>query len=181
MDFSTQNKINPEVYHSKENFFSLSKEDINKLINLAKKTSRNRVRFCSHSSDQDLLHEMFIVHPKGAYVRPHKHIDKIESMLVIDGEVDYITFDNNGNIENVIKMGVVESKKPFYQTIRKDKFHSLIIKSEWLVFLEITNGPFDKKDTIFADWCPLDSEEIKINKFMSRIIKTIDSESVDIE
>tara|TARA_B100000959_G_scaffold192388_1_gene201160 strand:+ start:731 stop:994 length:264 start_codon:yes stop_codon:yes gene_type:complete len=83
MDFLNQNKKNPEVYHSKESFFSLNKDDINKLINLAKQTPRNRVRFCSHSSDQDTLHEMFIVHPKDAYVRPHKHLDKIEKSFNI--------------------------------------------------------------------------------------------------
>jgi cupin fold WbuC family metalloprotein len=178
MNFLTQNKINSEVYHSKENFFSMSKEDINKLINLAKKTPRNRVRFCSHSSDQDTLHEMFIVHPKGAYVRPHKHINKIESMLVIDGEVDYIMFDNDGNVDEIVEMGGVESKKSFYQTIRQDKFHTLIIKSEWLVFLEITNGPFDKKNTIFPNWSPLDSEGRKINQFMSKIIGMTDSYNI---
>jgi cupin fold WbuC family metalloprotein len=171
MDFLTQYKKNSEVYHSKEDFFSLSKEDINKLICLAKNTTRRRVRYCSHSSGQESLHEMFIVHPKGAYVRPHKHIDKIESMLVINGEVDYVMFDNYGNIDNVVKMGNYESKKPFYQTIRKDKFHTLIIKSEWLVFLEITNGPFDIADTIFADWSPLDCENEKINKFMIKVIE----------
>lgn len=178
MDFLSQNKINPEVYHSKEDFFSLSKKDISKLISLAKKTNRNRVRYCSHSSSQEILHEMFIVHPKGAYVRPHKHIDKIESMLVIDGEVDYIMFDNDGNVDEIVEMGGVESKKSFYQTIRQDKFHTLIIKSEWLVFLEITNGPFDKKNTIFPNWSPLDSEGRKINQFMSKIIGMTDSYNI---
>ena len=171
MDFLTQNKINPEVYHSSKSFFSLNKEDINKLINLAKKNPRKRVRYCSHSSDQDTLHEMFIVHPKGAYVRPHKHIHKIESMLVIDGEVDYVMFDIKGNIENVVSMGSFGSTKPFYQTIREDQFHTMIIKSDWLVFLEITNGPFNKKDTIFAEWSPLDSEGNKIIKFMKSVMQ----------
>ena len=170
MDFLTQNKVNPEVFHSKENFFSLSKEDINKLVTLAKSTSRGRVRYCSHSSDQDALHEMFIVHPRDAYVRPHKHLDKIESMLVIDGEVDYIMFDDNGKVDNIIKMGDFKTNKPFYQTIRKDKFHTLIIKSEWLVFLEITNGPFNKKDTIFADWSPQEEEQDKVIKFINNLI-----------
>ena len=174
MDFLTQNNINPEVYHSKENFFSLSKEDINKLINLAKNNPRNRVRYCSHSSSQDTLHEMFIVHPKDAYVRPHKHIDKIESMLVISGEVDYIMFDDNGNIDNVVKMGDFESTKPFYQTIRKDKFHTLMIKSEWLVFLEVTQGPFIKEDTIFAEWSPREDESNQVKKFLKKIIDGIE-------
>ena len=173
MDFLNQNKKNPEVYHSKESFFSLNKDDINKLINLAKQTRRNRVRFCSHSSDQDTLHEIFIVHPKDAYVRPHKHLDKIESMLVIDGEVDYIMFDDNGKVDNVVKMGDCKTKKPFYQTIRKDTFHTLIIKSEWLVFLEITNGPFDKNATLFAPWSPEDADVNSIVSFMSELEKRI--------
>ena len=174
MEFLTQNNINPEVYHSTENFFSLSKEDINKLINLAKKNPRNRVRYCSHSSSQDTLHEMFIVHPKDAYVRPHKHIDKIESMLVISGEVDYIMFDDNGNIDNVVKMGDFESTKPFYKTTRKDKFHTLMIKSEWLVFLEVTQGPFIKEDTIFAEWSPREDESNQVKKFLEKIIEGIE-------
>jgi len=169
MNFSAQNKKNSEVYHSKENFFSISKEDINRLISLAKDTTRGRVRYCSHSSEHDTLHEMFIVHPKGAYVRPHKHLDKIESMLVIDGEVDYIMFDNDGNVDNVLQMGNFESKKPFYQTIRKDKFHTLIIKSEWLVFLEITQGPFESKDTVFANWSPKESDKSGIYNFMNSL------------
>ena len=173
MDFSTQNKISSEVYHSKEKVFSLTKVDIDNLISLAKKTSRNRIRYCAHSSGDDALHEMFIVHPKGAYVRPHLHIDKIESMLILDGEVDYVMFDYDGNINSIIKMGDFKSNKSFYQTIRKEQFHSLIIKSEWLVFLEITNGPFDKNDTIFAEWSPLENEKEKINLFMNKIKKDL--------
>ena len=169
MNFSTQNKKNSEVYHSKENFFSISKEDINRLISLAKDTTRRRVRYCSHSSDQEALHEMFIVHPKDAYVRPHKHLDKIESMLVIDGEVDYIMFDKDGNVDNVVQMGNFETKKPFYQTIRQDTFHMLIIKSEWLVFLEITNGPFEKGNTIYAEWSPEESDTLSVETFLNKI------------
>ena len=169
MDFLTQYKKNSEVYHSKEDFFSLSKEDINRLISLAKNTTRGRVRYCSHSSGQESLHEMFIVHPKGAYVRPHKHLEKIESMLVIDGEVDYVMFDNDGNVDNVVKMGNYESKKSFYQTIRKDKFHTLVIKSEWLVFLEITNGPFDKENTVYAEWSPKESNTLSVEVFLNKI------------
>ena len=130
MNFQDQNKINSEVYHSKEDFFSLSQKSISELIDLAKSTPRKRVRFCSHSSEKDDIHEMFIVHPKGAYVRPHKHIEKIESMLVIDGEVDYITFNNNGKLDNIVKMGDFRSKKPFYQTQSKEEFEKPLTKQE---------------------------------------------------
>jgi cupin fold WbuC family metalloprotein len=169
MDFLSQNKSGEEVYHSNKSFFSLKKNDIENLIELAKYTSRNRVRFCSHSSSSDNLHEMFIVHPKNAYVRPHKHLKKIESMIVLYGEVEYVVFDDEGRIENSISMGNFESTNPFYQTIREETYHSLIIKSDWLVFLEITNGPFYKKDTIFAEWSPIESELEEVKKYMNKI------------
>ena len=90
-------------------------------------------------------------------------------MLVIDGEVDYIMFNNEGRVDNVVKMGNFESKKPFYQTIRKDKFHTLIIKSEWLVFLEITNGPFDKDNIVYAEWSPKESNTLSVEVFLNKI------------
>ena len=169
MNFSTQNQKNLEVYHSKKSVFKLDKKDISSLIELAKKNPRKRVRFCSHSSSNDSIHEMFIIHPRGAYIRPHKHLNKIESMLIIDGEVDYVIFDEEGKIKNIVCMGSFESKKPFYHTIRKDTFHTLLIKSEWLVFLEITQGPFNEKDTIYAEWSPNDNQSGKINKYLSEL------------
>ena len=74
-----------------------------KCFNLAKGLPRNRIRYCAHASPSDVVHEMFIVHPRGAYVRPHKHLDKSESMMIIEGEADYVMFDSKGNItENAV-------------------------------------------------------------------------------
>ena len=102
MNFITKYKKNSEVYYSKDNFFFLSKDDINNLINLAKDTTRGRVRYCSHSSDQERLHEMFIVHTKKSYVRPHKHIGKAESMSILEGEGDVLLFHDDGKLIKVL-------------------------------------------------------------------------------
>ena len=171
MDFLTQNKINPEVYHSKENFFSLNKHEINKLINLAKKNPRNRVRFCSHSSDQDTLHEMFIVHPKDIYVRPHMHRRNAESLLVLDGEADYVTFNEEGEIENKIVMGDYTSGHQFYQNTAPGVFHTILVRSEWLVFLECTLGPFNKDDMVYPNWSPAGSDTDEVNMYVSHLLE----------
>jgi len=173
MLFSQKNRKNSEVYISNQGLFSLNKEDIDELINKAKLAPRNRVRFCSHSSANELVHEMFIVHPKGAYVRPHKHLNKPESMMIIEGEVDYVVFDNKGNIKEKIPMGDYRSGKSFYQSTRAEQFHSLVIHSEWLVFLEVVQGPFNKEDTVFAEWSPKENEDGKIIKFMKKIKESI--------
>ena len=170
IDFTLQQKQSEEVYHSLKNMFSLGKADINNLISLAKKSKRRRVRFCSHSTPQKLVHEMFIVHPKGAYVRPHKHINKSESMFVIEGVTDYIIFEDSGQIKDIISLGDYRSGKAFYQNTGADLYHTLRIQSEWLVFLEITQGPFKKKDTIYAKWSPNEQDEIAGKIFLNDLI-----------
>jgi cupin fold WbuC family metalloprotein len=167
LNYSLQKKESDEVYNSNENYFSLDKIDIDKLIQLAKSNERQRVRFCTHSNHQELVHQMFIVHPKGAYVRPHKHVHKSESMFVIDGIADYLTFSNSGSINKIISLGDYRSGKAFYQNTAEDMFHTLVIQSEWLVFFEITKGPFNKKDTIFAKWSPVEKDTLKSKIYLN--------------
>jgi len=143
------------------------------LIKLAKNNITNKIRFCGHASPDDLIHEMFIVHPKDMYVRPHKHVNKSESMLVLNGEVDYILFNQDGDIEEVIELGDFNSKKDFYISTKEQTYHSLIIKSEWLVFLEITSGTFKKEDTIFAKWSPDINDISEIEKYVNKLKKAI--------
>ena len=173
IDFSRQNIESEEVYLAAENSFSLDKRSIINLIKLAQGTLRNRVRFCSHLSSQESVHEMFIVHPKGAYVRPHKHLNKAESMLVLQGEVDYVIFEETGTVKDVISLGDYQSGKPFYNSIRTELFHTLLIRSEWLVFLEVTKGPFNREDTVMADWSPEERDIQKVSQFIKKMDEAI--------
>ncbi|EJO77751.1 WbuC family cupin fold metalloprotein [Leptospira interrogans] len=169
IDFTLQEKYNEEVYHSSNSIIDLDREDVNQLILLASSTKRTRVRFCSHNNSSEALHEMFIVHSKDTYVRPHKHLNKPESMLVLEGKAQYITFYDDGQIENCIQMGTFQSGDIFYHSIKESKFHSLLIQSGWLVFLEITKGPFFKADTQYAPWSPEESDIFEVSKFMRKV------------
>ena len=51
-------------------------------------------------------------------------------------------------------MGDQYSGKIFYNKLDKPYYHMLIIRSDFLVFHEITTGPFAKNKTIFPDWAP---------------------------
>jgi cupin fold WbuC family metalloprotein len=92
---------------------------------------------------------------------------------VLQGDVDYVTFDSRGNTEEVISMSDVNSAKPFYQSIRSEIFHTLLIRSDWLVFLEITEGPFNKGDTIFAQWSPEDINLKEVVHFVENLNQSI--------
>ena len=146
--------VNSEVVRTVGDVIELDASNVECLKHLSEKSIRRRIRFCSHMADDDILHEMFIVHEKNTYVRPHKHMEKIESVHIIEGLVDVVIYDDYGKIQNVINMGDYSSGKTFYYRMFAPVFHSLIIRSDKLVFHEITNGPFRREDTIFAPWSP---------------------------
>jgi cupin fold WbuC family metalloprotein len=155
--FKKQTSERGDIYLASSTNFCLTRSDVSKLIDRAQDAPRQRARICSHRNVDEVIHEMFIVHNRTAFVRPHKHRQKIESMLILAGELDYLIFDDDGRLTECHQMSDYSSGLPFYHTTRTELYHSLIVRSEWVAFLEITKGPFDPSDTVWADWSP--SEE----------------------
>ena len=98
--FSSIKKESNQVYNSINRTFEVDKNDICQLINIAKENLSGKVRLCSHINKDEAVHEMFIVHPKGTYVRPHKHINKVrntnetqEAWIVLRGKIEGEFFD----------------------------------------------------------------------------------------
>ena len=169
LDLSNYKIVSNEVYYLKNKPTNLNKADIKKLIDLAKKNQSKKIRLCFHDSINSNVHEMLIVHSKSTYVKPHKHLNKEETMMILEGNADYIIFDNTGKVKKIIEMGNYESGKSFYQIIPKQTFHMIVIKSDWLVFKEVTQGPFNTKDTVFAPWRPDDKNIQLINEYIKKI------------
>jgi len=157
-----------EVLYPKGDVVFLSAPDLQELKALAVLNPRQRVRLCAHQNPNDLLHEMFIVHMQDCYVRPHKHMGKVESMTVLEGEVDVVLFHDDGSIRQVIPMGTPDSGKVFYQRLCSEIFHTLVIRTEFLVFHESTEGPFSRVKTIFPEWAPPE-QGVASKSFMDRI------------
>ena len=149
--------------------------DIDRLKKLAQGNTRKRMRLCTHDDVADSLHEMFIVHEKGAYVRPHKHLGKVESFHVIEGTVDVVVFDDQGSITKVESVGDYSSGKAFYHRISDPSFHTLLIRSDVLVFHEVTNGPFNGEDTGFPWWAPKDTDDNSVRVFLTELDSKIEN------
>ena len=128
---------------------------------------RRRTRLCVHRSAEDRLHEMLIVHHREAYVRAHRHLGKAESMHIIKGETDLVLFDGAGAVTEVITMGEFGSGRPFYYRMSDAIYHSLIIRSEWLVFHEVTSGPLRREESEFAPWAPADDDALAVQAFLA--------------
>jgi cupin fold WbuC family metalloprotein len=142
------------IYYSAHPLPVADRRVIEFLKQIAQSTSRRRARFCAHPSADSDQHDMLIVGHRDTYIAPHRHLDKSETFVVIEGAVDIILFDERGQVSDVIAMGPPSSGKPFFYRMPPRQFHSLSINSDLLVFLESTKGPFRASDCENAAWAP---------------------------
>jgi cupin fold WbuC family metalloprotein len=162
-------KINDEVLFNYDDLIDLNHKLIDLLKKKAKRNKRKRIRICIHKNEHKLIQEMFIIHMKDAYVRPHKHIKKSESLYILEGKADILFFNESGEINKILRMGDYASGKDFYYKIEKPTYHCLIVRSEYLVFHEVTQGPFRKEETIFAPWSPDGTNTEEVSKYTTEL------------
>lgn len=147
-----------EVFYARGLMVAVHAADVERLKDEAHGNSRQRARLCAHSGIDDPLHEMFVVHSAGTYVRPHRHRGKSESFHVVDGLMDVLVFDDSGQIVTSLRMGAYGSGHTFYCRLNESAYHSLVFRTPLVVFQEITPGPFDRSRTEFAPWAPAEDE-----------------------
>ncbi|MGE3308417.1 MAG: WbuC family cupin fold metalloprotein [Limisphaerales bacterium] len=148
----------PEVWIAQGGIVQVRQEQLAQLKAHAEASPRQRARICAHRSSEDRLHEMLIVLTRNVYIRPHKHLAKMESFHVIEGSAQVVFFHESGAIDEVVELGDARSGRCFYFRIDDPRYHTQIITSDHLVFHETTNGPFNRDQTVFAPWAPAETE-----------------------
>ena len=147
-----------EVFLATGGIVQVRAEDVALVKQKGTTNARKRARLCAHPGPDDKLHEMLIVLDRGTYIRPHRHSGKAESFHIIEGELDVVIFHDDGSIREVVRMGPYSSGKAFYYRIMDPCYHSVLIHTPYALFLETTNGPFNRGDTEFAPWSPAEGE-----------------------
>lgn len=156
-----------EVIFNKKEVININGQKIQELKREALKNSSGKTRLCLHRNIREPLHEMIIVLCKNVYIRPHKHIKKTESFHVIEGSFFLIIFDKNGNKIKSILIGKEQRKSNFLCKINRNIWHMIIPVTDFVVFHEVTNGPYvNKGNSIFASWAPENDDHDGIKKFI---------------
>lgn len=145
------------VYVVRDTLKGVAWSQIAPLKKAAKKSAAKRARICLHQSPSENIHEMLIALHKGTYIRPHRHEKKVESYLVLEGKADLVFFTETGEVKSVVRMGDPSTKSTFFNRVPNRVFHMFVPRSEYFVFKETTNGPFDITGTEFAPWAPEDA------------------------
>ena len=140
------------VIHNKKDIVSINKIDIDELKILAKNDPDKRARICLHKDDEEPVQEMIIALYKDCYIIPHRHINKSESYHIIEGELKIIFFDDNGTKIDSVILSSRRHQYPHLCRISNISWHTVIPLEEYVILHEVTNGPFKKNETEYADW-----------------------------
>jgi cupin fold WbuC family metalloprotein len=167
--------FNEEVRFTTQDLTAVTAEEIGELKAQAQRTHRRRLRLCTHPHPDAPVHEMLIVHPKDAYVRPHKHLNKDESLHLIEGAVTAVIFEEDGAVYDVLRMGPYASGRPFYYRLLGGLYHTLLIESDVVVFHEVIRGPFRPPETVLAPWAPQEQDASAVARFLEELRTTLDT------
>jgi cupin fold WbuC family metalloprotein len=129
----------------------------------------DRLRICAHKTGDDRLQEMLMTFSGTTYIRPSLHVDKEESLFVLDGYATYFFFDDAGNVTSQVRLGPRGSGRPFYCRIPANTYHSLLVESPEILVKETTSGPFNRTDTIFASWAPEATDQTAVASYLTRL------------
>lgn len=162
--------VSEEVLFTTRDLTQVTSADIEELKQRAQRTRRGRIRLCAHRQTDAPVHEMLIIHAQDAYVPPHKHVGKEESLHLIEGVIRVVLFDGEAeSVREVISMGEYASGKTFYYRLAGGVYHTLLIDSAFAVFHEATSGPFHKADMVVAPWAPQESDAAAVQQFQDRL------------
>lgn len=165
----TVRELSTEVLVADQPIVNISQREIELLKERVLRSPRKRIRICAHRTSTDCLHEMFIVFTRESYIRPSKHLDKDESLHVLEGVGEYLFFDEQGNVTEVVPLGDYASGRQFYCRIPAFVNHALILRSEVMAIHEATEGPFDRAGTVYAPWSPEEDDAAGIERYVARL------------
>jgi cupin fold WbuC family metalloprotein len=140
-----------EAYYSAGEAFAVGEREMSILRGDVKTSPRQRVRLCTHANMNAKLHEMFVCYMRNTKISRHKHLAKDESFHLLEGELDFIMFNETGDVKEIISMGTKDSGKPFYVRVPRDTYHTVAMTSDYCILHEGTAGPFDRAHTVWAN------------------------------
>jgi cupin fold WbuC family metalloprotein len=146
----------PDVWYANESLGFVGPDEIAFLKESARQSRRMRARICLHESVGSPVQEMVIGHHRSCYVRPHRHSAKPESLTILEGAAVAVFFDDTAAVTATRVLDAAAG--PVICRVPENVWHSLVITSEWLVFYEVSAGPFGPGSSEFPAWAPEESD-----------------------
>jgi cupin fold WbuC family metalloprotein len=128
-----------------------------KLTEKAKQSDRLRTHYNLHSTLEDPIHRLCIAAEPNTYMRPHRHQDKWELLILLKGKASLILFDDSGTV--IEKFNLSEEGTSAIE-IQKGVWHVFYSEKSGTILLEVKAGPYipiSSEDS--APWAPQEGND----------------------
>jgi cupin fold WbuC family metalloprotein len=160
-------------FYSTEAVVSVDREIVRQLVELSSRDRRGRARLCLHAAPESLFHEMVVVERRGDYFRPHKHLTKGESCVILEGRAAFFVFDDDGAVTHA---SVIGPDGGLLARVEADRWHVVMPLSPYAVYLESKPGPFlSVNDSLYPAWAPDGSDPEAAGRYMETLVKRVAS------
>ena len=132
-------------------------EDFTQLAGKARSAERRRAHLNVHESHDANVQRLFIATEPDTYIRPHRHREthKWEFFVVLTGEIDLLTFDDQGKLQQRIVMAPDQTQAI---ELPPNTWHSYVCKKPGTVALEVKEGAYlPTQEVDFAPWAPAEN------------------------
>ena len=153
---------------------TLESSVLQRLMTEARRSARGRCHLLLHNAPTDPLQEMLVAARSSTYIRPHQHQQRVESLLVLRGQLVLVLFNEYGRIASQTTLSPVDSGGTFFARIEARTWHTLVVRTDEAVFLESKPGPFRPEETVVAQWSPEDGDSDGIRRFRAAIARAAD-------
>jgi cupin fold WbuC family metalloprotein len=126
---------------------SVDKDLIRKLHAEAEASPRRRSHLLLHSDDQ--VQRLLIVLCLGTYVRPHRHSEQWELLVLVTGEADFLAFSPTGELVERIRLA---ADRTTLVQISPGQIHGFVTLKNGTAVLEVKPGPYRVNE--FIEWAP---------------------------
>ena len=117
--------------------------------------ARKREIHAFQATETEGLQRMLNAIQPGTYIRPHRHPAKVESLVLIQGALGFVTFEEDGTIVDDRMILLNRDNGNFGIDCRAGFWHTFIAMAPDTVVYEVKAGPFDAAtDKEVPVWAP---------------------------
>jgi cupin fold WbuC family metalloprotein len=123
----------------------LGQELLDSLARQAACSPRLRVTYLLHTPTERVQRCLIALQP-GTYVRPHRHPPmpgrrRFEFLLVVQGAIGILLFDEHGTIVETVHLGQAQSL--YGAELAEATYHTVVALAPNTIVLEIKEGPYE--------------------------------------
>jgi len=118
-----------------------TRDTLDEFVSSAKDSDRLRSNLNIHESTDADVQRLFLAFEPGTYIRPHRHpqAHKWELMILLEGELDMLLFNDAGEITQRIPLS---SEATRVVEIPPGTWHSYVSRKSGAVVIEIKQGAY---------------------------------------